>query len=78
MEEELKTVWQSWEGFHLQLRLLHNVVVDTVSDEQVDKHNIGGVDEGDVLQVKVKYWTIGTTVENCDKCNEQKMKVFMI
>ena len=42
------------EGSHLQLCLLHNVVIDTVSDKQVNKHNVGGVDEGNVLQVKVR------------------------
>ena len=55
MKEDLKRVFYKVErDFYLQLRLLHNVVIDTVSDEQVNKHNIGGVDEGNVLQVKVE------------------------
>ena len=55
MKEDLKRVFYKVErDFYLQLRLLHNVVIDTVSDEQVNKHNIGGGDEGNVLQVKVE------------------------
>ena len=37
--------------YHLQLCLLHNVVVNAVSDKEVDKDNVGGVDERDVLKV---------------------------
>ena len=39
------------EGSHLQLCLLHNVVVNAVSDKEVDKDNVGRVDERDVLKV---------------------------
>ena len=34
---------------HLQLCLLDNVVVHAVSDKEVDKDNVGRVDERDVL-----------------------------
>ena len=34
---------------HLQLCLLDNVVVNAVSDKEVDKDNVGRVDERDVL-----------------------------
>ena len=47
---------------HLQLCLLHNVVIDTVSDKQVNKHNVGGVDEGNVLKVKVRVERLKTNV----------------
>ena len=50
------------EGSHLQLCLLHNVVIDTVSDKQVNKHNVGGVDEGNVLKVKVRVERLKTNV----------------
>ena len=36
---------------HLQLCLLDNVVVNAVSDKKVDKDNVGGVDERNVLKV---------------------------
>ena len=37
--------------YHLQLCLLDNVVVNAVSDKEVDKDNVGRVDERDVLKV---------------------------
>ena len=36
---------------YLQLCLLDNVVVNAVSDKEVDKDNVGRVDERDVLKV---------------------------
>ena len=65
---------------HLQLCLLHNVVIDTVSDKQVNKHNVGGVDEGNVLKVKVRVERLKTNVlqvkvkVKCLKNQEEKWK----